>query len=116
MSAEKCQAVEMSEVEYVHLPNILTAALPERDSLEFAFSLALATFPPSDYHIEKIIAEGDKVIVQWQPNYPAKQPRPARPLIGRQEIPIGITVLRHANGKIIEAWESWDRQRNQAQL
>lgn len=82
---------------------------PERDPVELALSLTMTFFPPTDYVIEKIKVEGDKIAVRWKPRSICCPRRTARPLIGKQEQPTGLTIMRYANGKIVEVRESWDR-------
>ncbi len=75
-----------------------------------ALLLALQIFPPSHYTIEEIVAEGDKIVVRWQPRTTSVAHPSEKPEFGRQRLATGVTVMRHANGKIVQAWENWDRR------
>lgn len=104
---------ELIEAACAHLQPVL-AAQTEREPVELGLSLALTFFPPSQYVIEKISVEGDKIAVRWQPRSVCCPRRTARPLIGKQEQPTGLTMMRYVNGKIVDVRESWDRMETEA--
>ncbi len=69
-------------------------------------------FPVAYYYIEDVFEvgeSGDKIGVHWQVRNACNRQRSARPLLSKQALSVGTTVIRYHNTQILEAWESWDR-------
>jgi steroid delta-isomerase-like uncharacterized protein len=68
-------------------------------------------FPDAHWHVEDMIAEGDKVVTRWTGSGTHKavlQGNPPIPPTGRQVTVPGVWVHRIAGGKIVESWNVWD--------
>jgi len=63
-----------------------------------------------DFHgtLNDIIAEGDKVVTRWTATGTHQGELMGVPPTGKQVVFTGMTVLRLADGKIVEAWWSYD--------
>jgi len=79
---------------------------------------ALGAFPDLKIIIQDLVAQGDSVAVRWTASGMHTGPHlgitPSMKLVAFR----GITWLRFSEGKIIEAWESWNQGRlfNELQL
>ncbi len=58
--------------------------------------------------VEDTIAEGDRASIRW--SFTAKHTGNAlgTPATGKTVHVTGITILRAAGGKVVEAWQNWD--------
>jgi len=68
-------------------------------------------FPDAHWHVEDMIAEGDKVVTRWTGRGTHKavlQGNPPIPPTGKQVTVRGVWVHRIASGKIVESWNVWD--------
>jgi steroid delta-isomerase-like uncharacterized protein len=72
------------------------------------FSTWLAAFPDAQFHIEDQIAEGDKVATRWTAHGTHRGHLQGIAPTSRQVTVTGITILRIANGKIVESWGNSD--------
>ncbi len=65
-------------------------------------------FPDGHWKIEDLFAEGDKVVIRWKMD--ATHQHEFRGIApGGKPVTInGITILRIADGKIMERWVNWD--------
>jgi len=67
------------------------------------------SFPDMHITIEDAIAEGDKVVVRTTIAGTHLGDGIGVPVTGRRIRIAGIFIIRVANGKLIEAWNSWDQ-------
>ncbi len=88
-------------------------SLPERMDSSFAGAKravqgAHDAFPDGHWKIEDLFAEGDKVVIRWKMD--ATHQHEFRGIApGGKSVTInGITILRIADGKIMERWVNWD--------
>jgi steroid delta-isomerase-like uncharacterized protein len=65
-------------------------------------------FPDFSVTVEEVIAEGDKVAVQWTARGTHQGDLSGIPPTGRQATWTTMTIYRFAEGKIVEAWWSKD--------
>ena len=71
-------------------------------------SLYFSAFPDLQITPEDLIAEGDKVTMRYGWRGTHKGELMGIPPTGKQVITWGISILRVANGKIAEQWDSFD--------
>jgi len=71
-------------------------------------SLYFSAFPDLQIIPEDLIAEGDKVTMRYGWRATHKGELMGIPATGKQVITSGISILRVANGKIAEQWDSFD--------
>ena len=71
-------------------------------------SLYFSAFPDLQITPEDLIAEGDKVTMRYGWRGTHKGELMGIPATGKQVITSGISILRVANGKIAEQWDSFD--------
>lgn len=64
--------------------------------------------PDLQLSIDDIMAEGNKVIVRWTARGIHKGVLLGVAPTGKQTTVEGISVFRLANGKVTEAWATWD--------
>jgi predicted ester cyclase len=69
---------------------------------------ALDAFPDGHWTVEDLIAEGDKVVVRWKMQATHEHEFRGIAPVGKPVTIAGITILRIANGKIVERWVNWD--------
>ena len=70
-----------------------------------------AAFPDVHWHVEEMIAEGDKVVTRWTGSGTHKavlQGNPPIPPTGKRATVPGVWIHRIAGGKIVESWNVWD--------
>ncbi|MGH9720188.1 MAG: ester cyclase [Bryobacteraceae bacterium] len=80
----------------------------EGDFLQF-FLMMRGAFPDLKITIEDTIAEGDKVVLRWNALMThTGEGMGVAPTHERMTI-TGIHIARFAGGKLVEAWDSWDR-------
>lgn len=81
-----------------------------------AWASLLGAFPDLKVLIQDLAADGENVVVRWTASgtHRGKHlgPKPTGKLVGFR----GITWLRFSEGKIIEAWDSWNQGRLFADL
>lgn len=79
------------------------------DAAKAACDLYEKAFPDMEVLIEDAIAgEGDTVIIRWIFQGTQTGELPGIPATGKRFSVAGITIDRHANGKMIETWSAWD--------
>ena len=71
-------------------------------------SLYFSAFPDLQITPEDLIAEGDKVTMRYGWRGTHKGELMGIPATGKQVTTSGISILRVANGKIAEQWDSFD--------
>jgi steroid delta-isomerase-like uncharacterized protein len=87
-----------------------------REELEKSLRMIYAAFPDFSPTIEDIIAEGDKVVIRETCRGTNKGEFMGTPATGK-EITLSVTIMfRIAGGKIVEAWEEYDRMSLMQQL
>ena len=92
---------DLALIDELLTPDFIDHSLPEGMDPGFsgakrAVQGALDAFPDGQWTVEDLIAEGDKVVIRWKMD--ATHEHEFR----------GITILRIANGKIVERWVNWD--------
>jgi steroid delta-isomerase-like uncharacterized protein len=67
-----------------------------------------AAFPDLELTIQETVAEGDLVAIRWIAQGTHKGDLFGIAPTGKQATVTGITIDRHAGGKIAESWTNWD--------
>jgi steroid delta-isomerase-like uncharacterized protein len=67
-----------------------------------------AAFPDLKLTADTVIAEGDIVAIRWIARGTHKGDLFGIAPTGRETTVTGITIDRHAGGKIVESWTNWD--------
>lgn len=65
-------------------------------------------FPDLKFSLDDEIAEGDKVVHRWSMSGTHQAPLMGIPPTGKHASWTGITIVRFANGKIVERWANVD--------
>jgi steroid delta-isomerase-like uncharacterized protein len=68
-------------------------------------------FPDAHWHVEDMIAEGDRVVTRWTGRGTHRAELPGNPPIpptGKKASVPGVWIHRIAGGKIVESWNVWD--------
>jgi steroid delta-isomerase-like uncharacterized protein len=73
-----------------------------------AVNLYLAAFPDTNFTIEEMVAEGDRVVTRWTARATHKGELRGIAPTGRKVTVAGTTISRIAGGKIVEAHVNWD--------
>ena len=68
-----------------------------------------AAFPDLHFTIEDLIAEGDRVVNRWSLTGTHKGELMGIPPSGKQVTSTGISIVRIADGKIVEIWGASDQ-------
>jgi steroid delta-isomerase-like uncharacterized protein len=78
------------------------------DGFYLFFDRMLATFSEMHVTVEDSIAEADRVCVRW--TFTAKHTGAGLGVAttGKNVCVTGITIMRVANGKLVEGWQNWD--------
>ncbi|GAC1425408.1 MAG: ester cyclase [Ktedonobacteraceae bacterium] len=71
-------------------------------------NLYRSAFPDLHFTIEDEIAEGDKVVQRWTVRGTHKGDLMGIPPTGKQVTSTGMTIVRIANGKIMDDWANFD--------
>jgi steroid delta-isomerase-like uncharacterized protein len=69
---------------------------------------SLAAFPDFAWTLHAMLAEGDKVAAHWTLVGTHQNAWGGLPATGRRVELMGVTVLRLADGQIVEGWGVWD--------
>jgi steroid delta-isomerase-like uncharacterized protein len=67
-----------------------------------------SAFPEMHIAVDDTIAENDKLVVRWSCTCKHTGDGLGFPATGRTAAFTGITILRIAEGKIVEGWQNWD--------
>jgi steroid delta-isomerase-like uncharacterized protein len=67
-----------------------------------------SAFPDSKNTIEDMLAEGDRVAWRWSSTGTHQGPFFGVPPTGKQVSVTGTNIVRIAEGRIVELWQSWD--------
>jgi steroid delta-isomerase-like uncharacterized protein len=68
----------------------------------------LNAFPDYQVTVEDQFAADDKVVTRWTAQGTHQGEFQGIPPTGKQVTVTGITISRHADGKIVESWFEWD--------
>ena len=79
-----------------------------RDGLKQHVTAYRTAFPDLTFTVDDIVAEDNKVTARWTARGTHKGTLLGIAPTGRPVTTEGISVLRIANGKIAEAWVTWD--------
>lgn len=75
---------------------------------EFARSV-IDAFPDVNITVEETISEGDRCVLRWVGRMTHRGEFMGIPATGKHLAVRGISILRFAGGKIVEAWDNWDQ-------
>lgn len=89
-----------------HAPDDEVIGLPQFK--EFARNL-IAAFPDVNITVEETISEGDRSVLRWVARMTHRGDFMGIPATGKHLVVRGISILRFAGGKIVEAWDNWDQ-------
>ncbi len=81
---------------------------PGLEGGKMAHRATLAAFPDLQYHVEDLIAEGDKVVQRFTLHCTHKGEFMGLPPTGREITLDGISIFRLEGGKIVEHWAVQD--------
>jgi steroid delta-isomerase-like uncharacterized protein len=73
------------------------------------FKNVRSAFPDIQIGIDFTLAEGDKVAARWTANATHKGSFLGYAATGRPIKISGVSIMRIASGKIVEAWDTWDQ-------
>ena len=105
--SEQSPAYELVAVDFVgHFPG--QPALEGLEAYRQFGSQYFSAFPDLQITTEDLIAEGDKVTMRYAWRGTHKGELMGIPATGKQVVTSGISILRVANGKIAEQWDSFD--------
>ncbi len=114
---ELCNARNMGVAEALfagdhiaHDPSI-PGISPGPEGVQQTIAIYHKAFPDAHWHIEDMIAEGDKVVTRWVgrgTQTEELQGDPPIPPTGKAVVVPGIWIHRIADGKIVESWNVWD--------
>jgi steroid delta-isomerase-like uncharacterized protein len=95
-------------------PNAVDHALPPGipqtiEGTKQFFTMFLAAFPDLHYHIEDMIAEGDKVVHRVTGHGTMKGEFLGMPATGKSATWSEIHIVRFADGKVAEHWATVDQ-------
>jgi steroid delta-isomerase-like uncharacterized protein len=65
-------------------------------------------FPDIHFTVEDTLAEGDRVAARWRAEMTHRGDHLGLPASGRQAEVTGMSIVRIADGKIVEGWNNWD--------
>ena len=83
-------------------PNYTLHGLGGLDKFKAAITNFRTAFPDIQFAIDEMIAEGDKVAYRWTARGTQHGEYQGRPPTGKVTTTTGITIVRFADGKIIE--------------
>ena len=81
---------------------------PGLEGGKMAHRATLAAFPDVHYHVEDVIAEGDRVVQRFTLHCTHKGEFMGLPPTGREITLTGISIFRLQGGKIVEHWAVQD--------
>ena len=96
-----------------HLEGLVTNGL---DEFLAARSYLLNAFPDFRINVDAAIAQGDDVAVRWTVNGTHRGQLLDVPATNQPVTLRGMTWLRFSNGRIIEGWDAWNRERLMCEL
>lgn len=83
-----------------HAPN----TPPGREGVRAFFAMLTSAFSDLDYRVEDMLADGDKVCWRWELHAKHTGPFQGMPATGKSVTITGISIIRLANGKLVEHW------------
>jgi len=81
---------------------------PNREGLKQYVTVYQTAFPDARFQMDEQIAEGDKVVTRWTAVATHEGPLMGIPATGKKAKVTGITIDRHAGGKIVETSFEFD--------
>ncbi len=84
---------------------------PGPEGMKQVIGVYHTAFPDAHWHLEDMIAEGDKVVTRWIGRGTQTEELQGDPPIaatGKAVVVPGIWIHRIAGGKIAESWNVWD--------
>jgi len=78
------------------------------DFVPFAESIR-NTFPDIKTTVEDAFGVEDKVVVRWSATMTHRGDALGVPATGKPVLITGMTIVRIANGQIVEGWDNWDQ-------
>jgi steroid delta-isomerase-like uncharacterized protein len=82
---------------------------PGREGVKVLATLYRSAFPDTQFTIEDIVAEGDKVVTRWKARGTHQGDFAGLPATGKQATVTGITIDRVEGGKIVESWNEYNQ-------
>ncbi len=79
-----------------------------REFLPF-YERICSAFPDMKVTVEDGFGEGEKAVVRWSATMHHRGDHLGPRATGNQVAMTGTTIARIANGKIVEAWDNWDK-------
>ena len=76
------------------------------EGVKYTVSGLRGAFPDIQFTVEDLIAEGDKVSQRWSATGTQKGEWMGAPASGEKTTMGGISIVRIANGKIVEIWSA----------
>jgi steroid delta-isomerase-like uncharacterized protein len=89
-----------------HAPNDAVIGMPEFK--EFARSVQSA-FPDLRIAVEETVSEDDRVVLRWRSEGTQTGPFLGIAPTGQKVLVRGISIMRFADGKVVEGWDNWDQ-------
>jgi steroid delta-isomerase-like uncharacterized protein len=71
-------------------------------------TLYRSAFPDLRFTVEDVIADGDRVVARYSARGTHKGELNGIAPTGKQVNVSGVSIVRFANGKIVEGWANWD--------
>jgi steroid delta-isomerase-like uncharacterized protein len=110
---EASNANDLDALDTLVAPNLIshnpTPGLPPGlEGGKMAHRATLAAFPDLHYHVEDLIAEGDKVVQRFTLHCTHRGVFMGLPPTGREITLTGVSIFRIENGKIVEHWAVQD--------
>ena len=75
---------------------------------QFAQALQKA-FPDIRIEVEETISEGDRTVARWVSRGTHRSDFMGIPASGKTIVVRGTSVIRFADGKMVESWDNWDK-------
>jgi steroid delta-isomerase-like uncharacterized protein len=79
------------------------------EGVKFSVGGLRAAFPDLHFTIDDLIAEGDKVVNRWTWTGTHKAEYFGIPPSGKKVTSTGISIVRFADGKMVEGWNASDQ-------
>ncbi|MEK7784030.1 MAG: ester cyclase [Chloroflexota bacterium] len=113
-TVEAINAGDMSLFESLLAPDAVEHAVPPgmpptRETAKQFVTMLRAAFPDSHYHVDVVIAEGDRVVQRVTCHGTMKGEFLGMPATGKSATWTEMHIVRIANGKIVEHWANTDQ-------
>ncbi|MEK7324778.1 MAG: ester cyclase [Chloroflexota bacterium] len=113
-TVEAINAGDMSLFESLLAPDAVEHAVPPgmpptRETAKQFVTMLRAAFPDSHYHVDDVIAEGDRVVQRVTCHGTMKGEFLGMPATGKSATWTEMHIVRVANGKIVEHWANVDQ-------